>query len=49
LCYKNDRSIIITPKKKAVVQNETTVAVEKEKKLPLFSEPKIKARKFDLF
>ena len=37
------------PKKKTVVQNEMTIAVEKKKKLPLFCEPKIKARKFDFF
>jgi hypothetical protein len=37
------------PKKKAAVQNETTVVVEKRKKLPLFYEPKLNAREFDLF
>lgn len=37
------------PKKKVAVQKETTVVVEKERKLPLFYEHKIRGKKFDLF
>lgn len=37
------------PKKKEAVQKETTVVVEKERKLPLFYEHKIRGKKFDLF
>lgn len=36
-------------KKKEAVQNETTVVAQKERKLPLFYEHKIKGKKFDLF
>jgi len=37
------------PKKKAAVEKGTTVVVEKERKLPLFYENKIRGKKFDLF
>ncbi|HYV55152.1 MAG TPA: hypothetical protein VE933_11270 [Chitinophagaceae bacterium] len=37
------------PRKKEAVQKETTVVIEKERKLPLFYERKIRGKKFDLF
>ena len=37
------------PKKKEAMQNESTILIEKVKKLPLFYEHKIKGKKFDLF
>jgi hypothetical protein len=37
------------PKKKEAVQKETTVVIEKERKLPWFYEHKIRGKKFDLF
>ena len=37
------------PRKKEAVQKEMTVVIEKERKLPLFYERKIRGKKFDLF
>jgi len=37
------------PKKKEAVQKKTTVVIDKERKLPLFYEHKIRGKKFDLF
>jgi len=37
------------PKKKDVLQNETTTMTEKGQKLPIFYQHRIKGKKFELF